>query len=312
MRHIVTKALRLIAGTALALLIVALALLLWGVAIEPRLISDRQDYEVYLDELPRAWAGQRIAVLADWQLGMWLDNDGMVERMVEDIVEIDPAVALLAGDFVYHPDSTLGEAASEAARLAQRLSEAGIPTYAVLGNHDWGLPRPSARPRPERAERIARLLEGAGVRVLQNEAVPVVPRGGGPPLYIVGLGSLYAGNARPEAALQAVPADAARIVLMHNPSVFPRLPPGSAPLAVAGHTHGGQVRLPFLPQSSYVELFLGHPVHIDGWIEDGFGARGNHLYVNRGVGFSGLPIRINCPPELTLFTLRRGPWRRPT
>ena len=93
---------------------------------------------------------------------------------------------------------------------------------------------------------------------------------------------------------------------MHNPDSFEPLPSGTAPLAMAGHTHGGQVRLPFLPEWSWMTFAKEDEVHADGWI-DGYGQPGNRLYVNRGIGFSIIPIRINCPPEITLFTLRLSP-----
>ncbi len=91
---------------------------------------------------------------------------------------------------------------------------------------------------------------------------------------------------------------------MHNPSSFPRLRAGAAPFAVAGHTYGGQVKLPLLGKGSWISLVKGMNFPVAGWSE-GYGQAGNRLYVNRGIGFSLLPIRINCPPELTLFTLRR-------
>ena len=92
---------------------------------------------------------------------------------------------------------------------------------------------------------------------------------------------------------------------MHNPDVFAELPAGTAPLALAGHTHGGQVRLPFMPSWSWFALVTQDAVHTDGWIDD-YGAPGNRLYVNRGIGMSGLPVR-NCRPEVTLITLQGLP-----
>ena len=93
--------------------------------------------------------------------------------------------------------------------------------------------------------------------------------------------------------------------MMHNPATFAKLEPASAPLAVAGHTHGGQIRVPFLPEWSYLRLFQDDVVHTDGWIE-GYGAGGNELFVNRGIGMSVLPIRINCSPAVSVFELHRG------
>lgn len=90
---------------------------------------------------------------------------------------------------------------------------------------------------------------------------------------------------------------------MHNPDSFADFPPGTAPLALAGHTHGGQIRVPFTPEWSYLRLVQGGSVTVDGFIED-YGEPGNQLYVTRGVGMSVVPVRLFCLPEVTVFTLR--------
>ncbi len=118
----------------------------------------------------------------------------------------------------------------------------------------------------------------------------------------MGLGSHVAGRDEPKEAVADVPDGAPRVVFMHNPRSFPGLPTGSAPLAVAGHTHGGQVRVPLAPDWSYLWLLQDEDVPVDGWADD-YGEPGNRLYVSRGVGFSRIPFRLNCPPELTTFTL---------
>lgn len=151
---------------------------------------------------------------------------------------------------------------------------------------------------------------------MKNEAVPLgLPDENNAPkeaagksdstLYLVGIGSHYAGNAKPEIALAQVPENAPRIIFMHNPDSFAEFPSDTAPLALAGHTHGGQVRIPFTEDWSWMALFIEDKVQADGWI-DNFGQTGNRLYVNRGIGFSTFPVRINCRPELTIFTLRSG------
>jgi predicted MPP superfamily phosphohydrolase len=97
---------------------------------------------------------------------------------------------------------------------------------------------------------------------------------------------------------------------MHNPAAFAALPGGSAPVTLAAHTHGGQVRLPFglFPEWSWMTLVreAGFYGEADGWI-DGYGRPGNRLYINRGIGFSIIPMRLFCPPEATLITLRAAP-----
>ncbi len=131
---------------------------------------------------------------------------------------------------------------------------------------------------------------------------PVVS--GGAPLHQVGIGSHTADKARPEIALAGLPASAPRLIMHHHPDTFEKLPANSAPLAVAGPTHGGQIAFPLLPQRTWLTYTQTGEVHADGWIIDFYGAEGNRLYVNRGIGFSMVPIRIGSRPEVTYFTLR--------
>ena len=284
----------------LGLLVLVVAV--YGVAVEPRFILDVEEEQAAVPDLPGAWEGASVGLISDLQIGLWLDNDGMVDRAVDRLVEADPAVALITGDFVYDEADTVEEV-ERAVDLVRPLPDAGIPTYAVLGNHDYA---------SGAADELRAALEDAGVVVLENEAVALPEPGdaddsniaGEPALHLVGIGPHLPGQARPEAALDGLPDGAPRLVMMHNPVTFDALPAGAAPVAVAGHTHGGQMRVPLMPEWSFLQFVQDHAVHADGWI-DGYGAAGNHLYVNRGIGMSIVPARINCPPEVTLFTLAR-------
>lgn len=257
--------------------------------------------------LPEAWEGEKIVAMGDWQLGLWLDNDTAVRRAVEKAIAEEPAAVLLLGDFVYKATGDQ-EPIEEMVTYVKPLVEAGIPTYAVLGNHDWAAKTPEDTPNAELAREVERRLEETGVTVLRNEAIVLEhPDKSGEladPLYLVGIGSLYAGEVDIDKAFDSVPQGAPRIVIVHEPDVFERLPEGAAPLTIAGHTHGGQVRIPGLPDWSWMALRTDDRVTSDGWIESDYGAPGNRLYVNRGIGFSLAPIRFACPPELTVFTLR--------
>jgi predicted MPP superfamily phosphohydrolase len=97
-------------------------------------------------------------------------------------------------------------------------------------------------------------------------------------------------------------------VMHHHPASFAELPARSAPFAVAGHTHGGQVRLPLAPLTRHLTYAKEVKVMASGWIHDaridGYGQEGNDLYVSRGIGCSVVPMRLFCRPELTLFTLK--------
>lgn len=279
-------------------------LLFWGVVVEPYQIDQRHETAA-LPDLPAAWEGQEVAVIADFQIGMWAANTGTIERIVGRLVERRPAAVLIAGDFAYRADERIEKVANRIAGLVRPLPAAGIPTIAVLGNHDYSLDYESDPVNPRVAEAVRSALRDVGVHVLENEAV-ALRRGGGAPLHVVGIGSEWADRARPAQAVARVPEGAARIVFMHNPRSFPRLPAGTAPLAVAAHTHGGQVSLPFTPHWSWMSLVKDEHVEADGWARRGEGQPGNRLYVNAGIGFSDVPIRINAPPELTTFRLRRA------
>lgn len=295
---------------ALVLLALVVLLLGWGFIVEPRLI-DTEEHVAAIPGLPAEWAGRRIAVVADYQVGMWGANTGTMRRITDRLVRARPAAVLLAGDFVYKAGDDPADEIQTVVEIVRPLAAAGIPTFAVLGNHDYSLNKKDDRRDEQQAERVEAALEGAGIRVLHNEAVALQGSGGAggaaAPFFVVGIGSEWAQMARPEAALQGVPAGAPRMVFMHNPSSFSRIPAGAAPVAVAGHTHGGQVRLPGTPSWSWIDIVASGEPHVDGWIRDAdFGQPGNHLYVNRGIGFSTVAIRINCRPEITYFRLASG------
>ncbi|MCZ2849384.1 metallophosphoesterase [Modestobacter sp. VKM Ac-2978] len=277
----------------LALLAALVLLIGYGVLIEPRLVLDDDREEVELPRLSAEAAGLEVALLADMQIGMWWANTGMVERAVERVVEAEPDLVLLGGDFVYHAGPDVEPEVAAALDLLAPLLDAGIPTYAVLGNHDYA---------SDAAEELTTALEGAGVPVLLNESVPV-PGTGTDPLHVVGVGPVRPGLVDVDQALSGLPEDAPRVVLMHNPTAFPEMPPGSAPLTVAGHTHCGQIALPGLPRWSWLGLTEEEKVVADGWSPAEYGAGGNALYVTCGLGFSALPMRVNAPPQVVFFEL---------
>jgi uncharacterized protein len=285
---------RWLKGIGLALGVLLVLLLAYGVLIEPRIILDEERFEVALPRLTEADAGTEVAVVSDWQIGAFFDNDGTVEDAVDEILAAEPGVVLLGGDFVYSRGPGVEVQVGRVRELAQPLADSGIPTFAVLGNHDHAAGM---------AEELTAALEGIGIPVLQNEAVPVE---GTDDLHVVGIGAVRPGLADVDAALADVPDGAPRVVLTHNPSVFPELPAGSAPLTVAGHTHCGQIAIPGLPRWSYLQLTEQEEVVADGWAPQGYGAEGNAMFVTCGIGFSVIPVRINAPPQVVFFQLQPG------
>jgi predicted MPP superfamily phosphohydrolase len=314
---------KLVKRIGLGFVFIVVVMVVWGL-IEPYFIDSKEE-TAELPGLPVAWEGQKVALLTDFQIGMWLDNTLTVKHVIEQIIDVKPALVLIAGDFIYHPlgaESTsetreeieqedIREVDSEifaVVELLQPLLATNIPIYAVLGNHDYGMQTPEAIKLEWLAQEVQEKLETAGVQVLENEAVALSLRGEDietAPLYVVGIGSHYAGKDKPIMALEQVPKGAARLVFMHHPKSFLNFLPGSAPVALAGHTHGGQLRIPYTGHWSWMALFEKDPLHADGWVED-YGQAGNRLYINRGIGFSVIPLRINAKPELTWLTLKRA------
>lgn len=188
--------------------------------------------------------------------------------------------SVIDGDF-FAPAPGLADdpAYARAAQLLGRL-HAPLGVFAVRGNWE------NLRRLPDERS----FWEHHGVRLLVNQAREV-RRG----LWIAGLDDASNGRPDVEAARLGIPADAFAIALFHSPAAF-RSTAGSWPLALAGHTHGGQVRLPPIPT---FWLPHGSGDYLAGW----YAAKGSRLYVSRGIGTSTLPIRFLCRPELPLLTL---------
>ncbi len=278
-------------------------LIAWGTVVEPRFLLDVRQETAEVGKLPPSWEGETIVLMADLQVGMWLDNAGMVRKAVRKAIELDPAAVLIAGDFIYgeSPDRI-----DRAVELVRPLADAGIPTYAVFGNHDYSLMYQDSELGDDAARDLASRLEEVGIEVLENETRAMVSPRGGAPLHLVGIGSVWAGYSRPRDALAQLSDDDPRIVLMHNPVAFRDLPAYAGSLTLSAHTHGGQLRVPFTRSASWLDITKEREVMADGWGEQGIGATGNRIYVNRGIGFSKLPARFRCRPELTVFRLERA------
>jgi predicted MPP superfamily phosphohydrolase len=239
--------------------------------------------EVNLAGLPPAFTGYRVAWLTDLHYSRivprwWLD------RAVAEANALAPDLIALGGDFV-------DDDADYVPGLTEILRPLAAPdgVVAVLGNHDHYVD----------AAGVRAAIRAAGVRELFNEAQVLVR--GGASLAFAGLGDLERDVIDFARALGDVAPEVPRIVLSHDPDVFAYWPEGlRLDLMLAGHTHGGQAYLPLLGPP-FVPSQFGFR-YLKGLYAEG----GRRLYVSRGVGAGGLPIRWRCPPELTLVTLHRA------
>ncbi|MBE9041803.1 metallophosphoesterase [Oscillatoriales cyanobacterium LEGE 11467] len=286
----------------LAIPLLLVVSIVWGL-VEPYILAKEEEIAI-ISNLPTAWEGQKIGQVSDFQIGMWWDNVATVSNSIDKLIEEQPAAVLISGDFIYHATPNPEVEINEVINAIRPLTEANIPTYAVLGNHDYGMKSQKMPPKTELAAQLERALEDIGIQVLTNEAVKLpLPNNEESELYLVGIGAHWANNDKVDLALNQLPDDSPRVVMMHNPDSFAAFPANTAPFAIAGHTHGGQIRLPYLPQWSWLALVKKDKVFADAWVND-YGEAGNQLYVNRGIGFSDIPIRLNCAPEVTFFTLK--------
>jgi predicted MPP superfamily phosphohydrolase len=270
-------------GSAVAALAIA-ALLAWGFWIEPASLRN-EDYEVALPDWPAACDGMRVAVLADLHVGSPFNGLDKLDEVISLTRRAEPDLVLLAGDYVIQgvPGGRFTPPEAIAAALHELSPRLG--TWAVLGNHDGWLD----------AARVRAALEGNGIRVLENAAARI--DNAACEFWLVGIGDYHLSKHDVPAALAAVTDSAPVLAFTHNPDIFPEIPARVA-LTIAGHTHGGQVRLPIVGRpvvpSRYGQRYaIGHVVE-----------QGRHLFVSAGLGTSIIPVRFGVPPEISVLTLR--------
>jgi predicted MPP superfamily phosphohydrolase len=258
--------------------------------------------DFFLRGLPAAFNGMRIAQISDIHLDD-LTEPFFLRYVVDRLNSIKPDAVFLSGDFVTtafrsRPGSGFGtkgfaqEAAWQCAGILAKLECKAL--YAVLGNHDFGAG----------ADEVAAALGGSGITVLRNASIPIERTGSR--IWLAGVDDPMMGHPDPEQAIpesiRNVPKEPL-VLLCHTPDYADRLlrhPVGQAiDLMLSGHTHGGQVRFPFVPAMRLPPLGRKY-------IEGFFQLDRLQLYVNRGIGTIGVPFRLNCPPEITMITLRPG------
>jgi predicted MPP superfamily phosphohydrolase len=235
--------------------------------------------------LPPAHAeldGLTIGFIADTHLGPSMGEDD-VARAVRLVTAEHPDLVLLGGDYI----SASPRYAAPAAEILGELAKvAPLGAYAVLGNHDCG--------ELGRDEVVTTALEDQSIAVLRNQSA-VVDTGRGQ-LWLAGVDEAIMARADPARTFADVPRNAATLALWHEPD-YARQTAGLGAFAqLSGHSHAGQVRLPgigplFLPKGGQ-RYVMGFNYALD-----------MPIYTSRGVGVFLPPIRINCPPEVTLITL---------
>lgn len=250
--------------------------------VEPRRLGIER-ITLRLPRLPDAFDGLTVVQLSDLHHGPYVDETE-VGAAVDAANALQPDLTVITGDFVvaFQSDHYIGSVAAQVARL-----RAPLGVYGILGNHDgWGY-----------GTLVETGIAAVGIPVLRNRAVPIERSGAR--LWLAGADDAITGRFDLEQTMKGVARGEAAILLAHEPDVADVAATYPIDLHLAGHSHGGQVRLP--GAGPLLLPWLGEKYPMGHYR---IGAM--QLYVTRGVGVIAPPVRFNCPPELTHITLRRG------
>ncbi len=248
--------------------------------------------EIALRRWPARLEGFTIALLSDFHYDPYFSAHPL-RSAIGMVNGLQPDLIALTGDFVSVPwFGDPADAASAAEPCAQLLRQMRAPhgLWAVMGNHD-------AFTDPDR---VTSTLRSTGIQVLSNQSVPIERDGAR--FWLGGVDDVLGGDAELDATLHDIPANEATVLLVHEPDYADTVARYSVDLQLSGHTHGGQVRVPFVRPLYLPELARKYVWGL-------YQIRGLALYTNPGLGTVEIPVRLNCPPEITLLTIRRASTR---
>lgn len=232
--------------------------------------------EIYLERLPKKLDGFKIIHLSDTHHSP-LTSLEHIKRTVKIANRLKPDMFLLTGDYVSHDREYIPPVAAELGKLKAKH---GI--YACLGNHDhW-----------TDAGLVTHLFRGEGINVLINEGFRFETRRGS--FWLAGVDDHMAGKTDLPAALRGSFPDEMKLLLAHNPVIFREAARVGVDLTLSGHTHGGQIRLRdteknIIPRRRKAGLHK---------------RRNSQIYITRGIGTVVVPMRYQCPPEISLLELK--------
>jgi len=235
--------------------------------------------------LPPELNGLKLIQISDMHVGNRFDRQFIIDSFIE-AQALNPDIVVYTGDFVHFESS---EQFGQLEEVFEFAVKGRLGTVGILGNHDYG----AAWKMDVVANRVIEILEASGLTMLRNEKINIAG------LTIIGIDDYWATNFKPELAFENYDAPTANLALCHNPDVVDLdVWNGYQGWILAGHTHGGQVKPPFLPPPM---LPVKNKKYAAGEIdlEDG-----RTLYINRALGCLR-QIRFNVRPEITVFELQR-------
>lgn len=248
--------------------------------IEPNRLQFEQ-LHLTLPRLPAAFNGYRLVQLSDIHMDSWMNLERL-ENIVQKINDLTPDCIVITGDFISGISSWYSDDLITAlSKLSPKDSSA-----AVLGNHDhWGGP-----------VIIRNVLDTCGISDVSNSFLTI--RRGDAVLYLAGVDDYWERQDRLDLVLEMLPDDGCAILLAHEPDYADiSAPTGRFDLQLSGHSHGGQVIIPFIGAPilpAYARIYPNGLYQVGEMLQ----------YTNRGVGMLWPHVRFNCRPEITVFTLK--------
>lgn len=231
--------------------------------------------------LPSALDGYRIGQLSDVHCGPHTPAS-RVRRWVDRLNALELDLVAVTGDLITHGSTHVTAVATVLGALRARDG-----VFACMGNHDYFTD----------GERLVRELTQAGLTVLRNRGV-VLEREDAR-LYVAGVDDTWTSRDDVAGAMAARPQGAPAVLLAHDPNLFPQAIAHGVDLTLSGHTHGGQLAMPGVCTLSLARFITEFTAGL-------YRRERSWLYVNRGAGTTGPPVRIGAPPELAVLTLRRA------
>lgn len=265
-----------------------------AVFVEPNILTVKQT-SLIINKFSRP---VKIALLGDPHAGPYV-SQALVKKAANKIIAQNPDLVLLSGDYFFEDEF---EKYQNYLDPLQELSKK-YPVYAVLGNHEYGLAYNTHAfiYGEAKHELIADKLRSLGIKVLINEAVDLDVKG--QKLKLVGAHELWLVSSKRLRELFGLfgraEAESAVIVLAHNPDLIYELPPGKIDVFLAGHTHGGQVRLPFIGAlgDSWNRLPKKFYKGLSRWGK-------TQMFVTSGIGESGFGVRFFNPPQIDILEIQ--------
>ncbi|MFQ5864456.1 MAG: metallophosphoesterase [bacterium] len=250
----------------------------YGAIFEKRFL-EVEKLDMSFPNLPESLKGLKIVQVSDIHSSVYTTQEE-IEKVVEQVNRLEPDILAVTGDFVSSSKVFIKPCVE-----AFSKARAKYGVFGCLGNHDYYVG----------AQEVIKEFRDIGFEMLVNSGVTLLVRG--VPLNILGVDDLWQGRPNLVKTLGQVDSNNFNLLLCHQPNYFPTIQFHKIELTLAGHTHGGQIALNFF--GSILSFSSFATPYLRGLFEE------NHskLYVNRGIGITGPPIRFNSPPEITVITL---------